>query len=137
MRKYIPVETLTTRLEKVRGKIAGLTQQIEDLKREEKILGALVDEAVEPGESEDDRPLAAGRGRGVVDGIVGFVQANPGSSKDELVEGLKYLNLNPFDQNAARRTILNNLGNLVRMGRIRSNEAGELFLTETKQAATG
>lgn len=137
--KYIPASALTLRIEKIRAKITSLAQQIEGLRVEEKLLGTLLDDAVDPVASDAEAspgPLVTSRARGVVDGIIGFIQGNPGTSRAELVAGLKYLNLNPFDQNAARRTILNNLGNQLRSGKLREDESGLLYLTDETRIAS-
>jgi len=133
--RYIPASTLSARLEKIRAKTAALSEQIEDLRREEKLLGSLLEEAVEGSTSAqaESAPMvteAKTRAKGVVEAIVEAIQSKPGLTRDELVDGLKYLNLNPFDHNAARRTILNNLGNQMRSGKVRENERGGLTLTE-------
>lgn len=57
------------------------------------------------------------------------IQSSPGQTRDELVESLKYLNISPFDQNGARRTILNNLGNQIRTGKVREDD-GRLYVVD-------
>lgn len=134
--RYIPASALAARLDKIRLKMASLAEQIEDFRREEKLLSAILEEAVDDksaGSTVGGEPKT--RAKGVVEGIMEAIRTKPGLSKDELVEGLKYLNLNPFDQNAARRTILNNLGNQIRTGKVLEQSNGSLHLTIAELAS--
>ena len=136
MPKFIPVEVLTGRIERIRAKISDVAEQLDELKREERILNSLLQQAIEsdqPGKSasqDSAREPTHSRARGVVDAIVEFVTENPGHSKSDLVAALQGLNLKPFHPAAARRAILNNLGNLVRTGRIQVGAHGGLTVNE-------
>lgn len=135
--KFIPAAFLQGRLDKVRAKIESLEGQLADNRREEKILSSLLEEA-EPSprpESPTFKPSVK-MARGVVDAIMGMISTQPGVSRNDLIHQLRHLNLNPFDQAAARRTILNNLGNLVRSGRVQEDPAGGLHPGSIPPSAT-